>query len=156
MKNLVTVLLFLSFLFSFTSCSEDNSPNETEIQSDVKGDWGINMEQYSGMSLVEKLDVYLTVNETSGSLSGSGTVSYTNNGSNSTQLNVENSVSGYYQANQSPNIVVIVGQQVGAPPTFTFSGDWDEFGVNFKGQVTISSGNQIYTLNDQSYYKRKN
>ncbi len=155
MKNFISVLLFVTFLFSFSACSKDDSPSEPESQSDVKGVWGINMEQYSGMSLIEKLDVYLTVDESSGSLSGRGTVSYTNNGTNSTQFNIEHNVSGYYRPYESPNILVRVAEQVGAPPTFTFSGDWDEFGVNFKGQVTISYGGQIYTLNDQSYYKRK-
>lgn len=155
MKKLITVLL-LSFLFVFPACSEDDSPSETKSQSDIKGDWGVNYESYSGMSLIEKLAVYLTVNETSGALSGSGTVSYTNNGTNTTQLDIENSVAGFYQANQSPNIVVTVGAQAGSTPPFTFTGDWDEFGVNFKGNVTIYSGNQIYTLTDQSFYKRGN
>jgi len=156
MKKILTTLMFVSIILLISACSEDDSPNENESQSDVKGVWGINMEQYSGMSLMEKLDVYLTVDESSGSLSGSGTVSYINNGANSTQIDIEHNVSGYYRPNQSPNIVVIVGEQVGAPSTFSFSGDWEEFGVNFKGQVTISSGTDIYTLSDQSYYKRKN
>ena len=156
MKKLLSAILFFSFLFVFFACSEDDSPSETENQSDVKGDWGVNMQQYSGNYLSEQLSVYLIVEETSGTLSGTGTVDYINNGTNSTHLNIENSVAGYYQANQSPNIVVTVGAQAGSTPPFTFSGDWDEFGVNFKGQVTIYSGNQIYTLTDQSLYKRNN
>ena len=156
MKKLLVFLFSLFILLGFVSCSENDSPTESKTPSDVRGDWGVNMERYSGMSLVEKLDVYLTIDETSGAITGSGTVAYVNSGSSSTQMNVENSVSGFYQSNQSPNIIVTVGAQANSTPPFTFSGDWDVFGEKFKGQVVINSGNQLYTLTDQSFYKRGN
>ena len=155
MKKLTLVFVLFSLAFFVMSCDKEESTNEA-TQSDITGNWGINMENYSGMSLVEKLDVYLNVSELSGALSGSGTVKYINNGSNTTTLDIQNSVSGYYQSDKSPNIMITVGAQAGTTPPFTFSGDWDSFGENFHGTVVINSGNQIYTLTNQSFYKRGN
>jgi hypothetical protein len=155
MKKLSVFFILISILFFLSACDKEESTNEA-TQSDITGNWGVNMENYSGMSLTEKLDVYLSVSELSGALSGSGTVKYINNGSTSTTLDIQNTVSGYYQADKSPNILITVGAQTGTTPPFTFSGDWDNFGENFHGTVVINSGNQIYTLTNQSFYKRGN
>lgn len=153
MKKIYGVLLVSLFLVSFTSCSKDESPSGPEVNSDVAGEWGINMQKYSGNVLDESLDVYLTVTEINGTITGTGTVNYKNGGTNTVEMNLNDNVVGVYQPNQSPNIFLTVGS--GTPTPFTFTGDWDEYGVNFHGTVTIYYGGNSYVITDMSYYKRK-
>ena len=153
MKKISVVFLAAVLLFTFTSCDKEESPSGPEVNSDVAGEWGINMQLYSGNVLDESLAVYLTVTELNGTISGTGTVNYVNGGTNTVEMNLNDNVVGVYQPNQSPNIFLTVGS--GTPAPFTFVGDWDEFGVNFHGTVTIYYGGNTYVIADMSYYKRK-
>jgi len=115
MKKIYAVLLVSLILVMFTSCSKDESPSGPEVNSDVAGEWGINMQKYSGNVLDESLDVYLTVTEINGTITGTGTVNYKNGGTNTVEMNLNDNVVGVYQPNQSPNIFLTVGGGTPAP-----------------------------------------
>jgi hypothetical protein len=140
-----TKILYLALFLAFLafSCSDNNGATDTG-SSIISGEWTIFSGEFSE-GIIMQLEASFTLDENDGNITGNGEISYINNrGSNNITINLNESVTGTYQEESEPNIVLNIGG--GA---FIYSGNWVNVGENFIGTASFQFNNETLTEEDK-------
>lgn len=145
----ILLLLMLSLAFSTTGCSSDDSSTGPETQSVLNGNWSAEYSLFTGGSVTDSLRINLSLSENNGVITGTGSVGYlktTISGSSTSSVSgsFTGNVSGSYS---NPNVSITLSSQLSGD-RLTFSAPWENFGVNFKGDVLIILDSETITFTE--------